>query len=218
MPDLSKKRIVIIGGGIAGLAACNRILELVSQSGLEPEIVLLEARDRLGGVIKTRHVEGCLLETGPDAFITQKPWAVELCKRLDIVDQLVNTNPDRRLTMIVKDGRLHGVPDGFMMLAPTRIWPFLRSPVFSIKGKLRMALEYFLPAGKEKVDETLAQFVSRRLGQEALDRIAQPMVGGIYASDPCRLSLKATMPRFLQMEQEHGGVLKALLNMPASND
>lgn len=210
-------RVVIVGGGIAGLAAAHRLIERASGGGSRLEITVLDSASRPGGVIETRTEMGCLLETGPDAFITQKPAALELVKRLGLEGELVNTNSEKRVTMIVSRGRIHPLPEGFMMLAPSRVRPFLVSPIISPAGKLRMALEFFLPPAQEVDDESLADFVRRRLGSEALARIAQPMVSGIYTADPERLSLRATMPRFLDMERE-GGILRTLLRTRRNAD
>jgi oxygen-dependent protoporphyrinogen oxidase len=220
------KRVVIIGGGITGLAAAHRIRERIAASGRQVDLTLLEASDRLGGIVQTRERDGFLLELGPDAFISEKPEALELAKRLGLQSRLIETNPDHRRSFIVRQGRLLPVPEGFQLLAPARFWPFVQSDIFSWTGKARMALEMFLPRRSrngrtsenpaddsfqdEPADESLADFVRRRLGTEALERVAQPLVGGIYTADPERLSLRATMPRFLEMEREHGSVIRAL--------
>ncbi|HMF56227.1 MAG TPA: protoporphyrinogen oxidase [Pyrinomonadaceae bacterium] len=207
------RRVLIIGGGISGLAAAHRILEQNSPKNLSIEVLLIEASSRLGGIIRTERRDGFLLEAGPDAFLSEKPEAVELAQRLGIADHLIETNRENRRSFIVRDGRLHPVPEGFQLLAPSRFRPFLTSGIFSIKGKARMALDLVLPRRRETNgagDESLAQFVRRRLGQEALERMAQPMVGGIYTADPELLSLRATMPRFLKMEREHRSLILAM--------
>src|SRR5215213_1515569 len=176
------KRVVIVGGGISGLAAAHRLLELgLAQS----QITLLEAGGRLGGIIETERRDGFLLERGPDSFISEKPEAVALAKRLGIESRLIQTNEAQRRSFIVRDGRLRPVPDGFQLLAPSRIWPFISTDIFSVPGKLRMAADLLLPRKRSNGndDESLASFVRRRLGREALERMAQPMVGGIYTAD-----------------------------------
>src|SRR5215217_316490 len=210
-------RIVIIGGGISGLAAAHRVLEL-NQSA---QVTILEASSRLGGTIHTEHRDGFLLERGPDSFISEKPQAIALAKRLGLESQLIQTNEEYRRSFIVRDGRLRAVPDGFQLLAPSRMWPFLTSDIFSLAGKARMAAELFLPRKNTNGtnDESLASFVRRRFGEEALERMAQPMVGGIYTADPETLSLRATLPRFLDMEREHRSLILAMLrqkNVPKS--
>jgi oxygen-dependent protoporphyrinogen oxidase len=210
------KRVVIIGGGITGLAAAHRIAERNFGAGNQVDLTLLEAGPRLGGIVQTRERDGFLLESGPDSFIAEKPAALELVKRLGLESHLIKTSEHHRRSFIVRQGRLLPVPEGFHLLAPSRFWPFVRSEIFSWAGKARMALDLLLPRrklnGKADVitDESLAQFVRRRLGREALQRMAQPMVGGIYTADPEQLSLRATMPRFLEMEREHRSLIRAL--------
>lgn len=202
------KRIVIVGGGISGLAAAHRLVEL----GVNPaEITLFEASARLGGTIHTEHRDGFLLERGPDSFISEKPEGVALAKRLGLEARLIQTNEQHRRSFIVRNGRLRSVPEGFQLLAPSRIWPFISTDIFSVAGKIRMAADLVLPRRNGQKDESLASFVRRRLGREALERMAQPMVGGIYTADPETLSLRATLPRFLDMEHNHRSVILAML-------
>jgi oxygen-dependent protoporphyrinogen oxidase len=207
-----KKRIVIIGGGITGLAAAHRFAERGEKMKDAPEIVLLEASPRLGGIIQTVRRDRFLVESGPDSFISEKPAALNLAKRLGIASRLIETNAFDRRSFIVREGSLRAVPEGFQLLAPSRFWPFLTTDIFSWAGKARMALDLFLPrrAVVNGDDESLAEFVRRRLGQEALERMAQPMVGGIYTADPENLSLRATMPRFLEMERDHRSLISAM--------
>jgi oxygen-dependent protoporphyrinogen oxidase len=176
-------------------------------------VVLIEASPRLGGTLLTDQREGFLLERGPDSFISEKPEAVALAKRLGIEARLIETNPEQRRSFIVRGGRLRPVPEGFQLLAPSRIWPFLTTDIFSLAGKVRMSADLFLPRQTTNGtnDESLASFVRRRLGREALERMAQPMVGGIYTADPETLSLRATLPRFLDMEREHRSLILAML-------
>lgn len=201
-------RIVIIGGGISGLAAVHRVLELNPSA----QVTVLEASSRLGGTIHTEHHDGFLLERGPDSFISEKPHALALAKRLGIESQLIQTNEEYRRSFIVRNGRLRAVPEGFQLMAPSRMWPFITSDIFSFAGKARMAADLFLPRRSTNgtADESLASFVRRRLGEEALARMAQPMVGGIYTADPETLSLRATLPRFLEMEQKHRSLILAM--------
>jgi len=206
-------RIVVVGGGISGLAAVHRILEQSKQQNKTVDVQLLEASSRLGGVIHTSERDGFLLEGGPDSFISEKPWALSLCHRLGLEPSLIGTGDTHRRSFIVRQGKLQPVPDGFYLLAPTRIWSTITTPIFSWPGKIRMSADLFLPRKKlssPSQDESLASFVRRRLGQEALDRMAQPMIGGIYTSDPEELSLRASMPRFLDMEQEHRSLILAM--------
>jgi oxygen-dependent protoporphyrinogen oxidase len=202
-------RIVIIGGGISGLAAAHRILELNPAT----HVTVLEASDRLGGTIQTEYRDGFLLERGPDSFISEKPHALALAKRLGLESQLIQTNEEFRRSFIVRDRRLRAVPEGFQLMAPSRMLPFITSDIFSLAGKARMAADLILPRKNTNgtTDESLASFVRRRLGAEALARMAQPMVGGIYTADPETLSLRATLPRFLDMEQKHRSLILAML-------
>jgi len=204
-------RIIVIGGGITGLSAAHRLVELRLEKNLPLEVLLLEGSRQLGGAIATRHLNGFLIEEGPDSFITTKPWALALCKRIGLDSHLIPTNEAHRSTYVVHRGRLLPIPEGFLMLAPTQFFPFVRSPLFSWRGKLRMALDLVLPRAPRQDDESLASFVSRRLGREALERVAQPLISGIYTADPEKLSLRATIPSFLEMEEKHGSIIKAML-------
>ena len=206
------RRVVVVGGGIAGLAAAHRLIELNKEKSLDIEVVLLEASARLGGTIATERVGDFLVEAGPDSFITEKPWALRLCARLGLSSRLVSTEAAYQKIYVVHKGRLEPLPEGFFLLAPTRFWPFVQTPLFSLTGKLRMAAEIFLPRGAVNGDESLGAFVRRRFGAEALDRVAQPLVGGIYAADPDKLSLSAAMPRFKEMERAHRSVILSMVS------
>ncbi|MDP9133207.1 MAG: protoporphyrinogen oxidase [Actinomycetota bacterium] len=202
-------KLVVVGGGITGLAAAHRAVELAAERGLSLDLTLLEAGDRLGGTIATERRDGFLVECGPDSFLSEKPWALALCRRLGLEDRLVRTDDRFRRTFVVWGGALHPLPAGFQLLAPTRLGPLLASRLFTWPGKLRMALDLVLPRGGE-ADESLGAFVRRRLGREALERVAQPLVAGIYTADPDDLSLSATMPRFKELEQRERSVILAM--------
>ncbi len=206
--NLQPRRIAILGGGLTGLAATHRLIELRGDRPLD--IHLFEAGSRWGGLVGTIERDGYLIDTGGDSFITNKPGALQLCQRLGLSDSLQATEAKYRGALVLYDGRPYPVPEGFQLLSPTAMWPILKSPILSTWGKLRMGWEYFIPPRKEQGDETLASFVRRRFGSEALDRLVQPLVGGIYTSDPEKLSLQATMPRFLVMEQKYGSLLRAM--------
>lgn len=204
------QRIVVVGGGIAGLAAAYRVFELAKERPLPLEVLLLEGGQRLGGVISTCLVDHFLLEEGPDGFITEKPWALELCSRLNLTANLARAQSAYRSVYVVHRGVLRPLPEGFFLLAPTRLWPVLRTPIFSWGGKARLACEVFIPRRRETNDESLASFVRRRFGKEILERVAQPLVGGIYGADPEDLSLAATLPRFREWERESGSIIRAM--------
>ena len=207
----SPSRVVIIGGGITGLTTAYRLHQLIKKNKLPIEVKLLEASKKVGGILRTENRDGFLLEQGPDAFISTKPWAIELCRDLGLADQLIKPNLDNPRSFIVRAGQLQPVPEGFYLMAPSSLRPFLASPIFSWRGKLRMIMDLFLPTKNVSTDESLEDFVVRRLGREAFDRMAQPMIGGIYSANPKKLSLQATMPQFLQLEQKYGSIIRALM-------
>jgi protoporphyrinogen/coproporphyrinogen III oxidase len=214
MTPHNKKRVAVIGGGISGLATAYRLMEESAQRSSPVDVVLFEADHRLGGVISTECADGFLLEGGPDSFISDKPWALTLARRIGLGDELIGTNPSFRRSFIVKGNRLVPVPEGFYLLAPSRLGPFVTTPIFSWAGKLRMGLDLVLPRRRDcsdSYDESLANFVRRRFGRETLERMAQPMVGGIYTADPEELSLRATMPRFLDWEMEYRSLILAMV-------
>src|SRR5712671_3099757 len=212
--DMARLKLVVVGGGITGLAAAHRAVELARERSTELELTLVEARDRLGGTIATERAGGFLLEGGPDSFLSEKPWALALCRRLGLEAQLVRTDDRFRKVFVWFRGRLHPLPDGFQLLAPTRLAPFATSSLFSWRGKARMALDLVLPRGGGALDggadESLGAFVRRRLGAEALERVAQPLVAGIYTADPEELSVAATLPRFVELERRHRSVILGL--------
>lgn len=214
------KRILIIGGGVAGLGAAYKITRAASE-GHDIEFVLLEKDQRLGGKIQTEVVmdpseEGrFIVDGGPDCFLTEKPACHRIAKLTGIFDDELPTDDSRKRTWILSRGKLHQMPDGVMMFAPTKFLPFVTTGLFSWPGKIRMAMDLFIPPKKvapgELHDETLESFVVRRMGRECLDRLAEPLVGGVHASDPKKMSLAATFPRLLEMEQSYGSLLKAFI-------
>lgn len=204
MATATVPRVAVIGGGISGVAAAHRLWELHP----DWEIRLFEGSDRLGGVLETEQHGPFQVELGSDSFITNKPAALELAKRIGFEDELIPTNDQFRRTFVVCRGRLEQVPDGFLLMSATKIWPILTTPILSWPGKIRLAWEYFV-AKKPPGDESLASFGRRRLGKEAYERIVQPLVGGIYTADDAKLSLQATLPRFLEMEQRAGSLIRA---------
>ncbi len=214
------KRIIIIGGGIAGLAAAFKVKRAAS-IGHDVEFILIEKDPRLGGKILTEIVPDptgngrFIVDGGPDCFLTEKPACHRMAKLTGIFDEELPTDDSRRKTWILSRGKLHALPDGVMMFAPTKFIPFVTTGLFSWPAKIRMGMEFFIPPKKvrpgEFNDETLESFVVRRMGRECLDRLAEPLVGGIHASDPAKMSLAATFPRLLEMEQKYGSLMKGFL-------
>ena len=208
------RHVVIIGGGITGLTAAFALNENVRRypsAGRPFTCTLVEASPRLGGKILTERSNGFVIEAGPESFLAQKPWGIDLCRRLGLTESLIPTNPEHRKTFVLLGGRLHELPQGLVMGVPAKLGPFLRTSLLSWPGKLRLAAELFIPRIRHNEDESLATFFRRRLGKEALDRIIEPLLTGIYTGAADQLSLLATFPRFREMEREHGSLLRALL-------
>jgi oxygen-dependent protoporphyrinogen oxidase len=203
-------RVVIVGAGVAGLSCAVRLLELARSRQHPLELTVLDAADRPGGVIATERRDGFLIERGPDCFITEKPWALDLCRRLGLQDEVIGTNPECRRSFVLIRDRLLPIPEGYQLMAPGRLLPFATTPILSVGGKLRAACDLILPRGSDRSDESLASFVRRRFGSEVLEKLAQPLVAGIYNADPETLSLRATMPRFLEMERTSRSLILAL--------
>ncbi len=201
------KRIVIIGGGIAGLAAAYRLTRLTPQ----PRIILLESAPRLGGKIVTERSDGFIIEGGPDSFLGFKPRGVGLCRELGLEARLHGPNDKVRGSYIMRGGKLYELPEGLTGLIPTRLGPLLKTGLLSPLGKLRMGLDYLIPPRSANGDESLETFVERRLGREAYDRLIEPLMTGIYAGEGAQLSLAATFPQLRQIEREHGGLIKGVL-------
>jgi protoporphyrinogen/coproporphyrinogen III oxidase len=204
------KRIAIIGGGISGLAAAFA-LGKSRQDGLPLEYVLYESSPRLGGVLVTEHVQGCLLEGGPDSFLTEKPWATDLCREIGLADQLIGSNDQIRKTYILLNGKLVAIPDGLMFMVPTKILPTVLSPLFSARTKFRMAQEWFHPPHKADGDESVASMVERHYGAEMVDRLADPLLSGVYGGEASQLSVRAVLPRFAEMEAKYGSLGRGML-------
>jgi oxygen-dependent protoporphyrinogen oxidase len=204
------KRIAIIGGGISGLAAAHAF-EQQRRAGAQVEYGVFESSSRLGGVLVTERVDGCLVEAGPDSFLTEKPWATDLCANIGLGNQLIGSNDPQRKTYILVNGRLVVMPDGLMFMVPTKILPTVFSPLFSLRTKLRMAQEWFHPPHKAEQDETVAAMVERHYGSEMVDRLADPLLSGVYGGEASQLSVRAVLPRFAEMEAKHGSLGRAML-------
>jgi len=204
------KKIIIVGGGIAGLAAAYRVQEEIARGGAL-ECTVLEAGPAFGGKIGTERVDGFVIEKGPDSFISQKPQAIELCKKLGIGDKLVGTHPTNTNTYVYTGGRLVVMPEGLSLMIPTQFMPFVLTPLFSWPGKIRMGLDLILAGKGDDADESLASFVRRRMGEEALAKMAEPMLAGIYASDPETMSIKSTFPMFFETERKYRSLILGML-------
>jgi oxygen-dependent protoporphyrinogen oxidase len=200
-------RVAVIGGGITGLAAAHRLTEKLEAD----EVLLLEADSRLGGKITTDHVNGYVVEGGPDCFLAFKPGGMELCRRLGIDDRLRGTNPRFRRSFVKRDGRLHELPDGLTGLVPSRIRPLLTTGILSPLGRARAGLEPLVPRRRDRGDEPIARFVTRRFGREAYEWLVEPLLSGIFAGDGEALSLGATFPQLAETERRHGSVLLPML-------
>lgn len=208
------KRIAIIGGGIAGLSAAY-YLEKARRSGADLQWTLFEKSDRLGGVIRTEHRDGFVMEAGPDSYLAAKPEATFLCQELGLNHELIWSNDEGRKTYIVVKGKLISIPQGLEFMVPTRVWPMATTPLFSFSTKLRMAAELFSAARKNDADESVGDFVRRHFGQEMVDRVAEPLLAGVYGGNVEGLSVRAVLPRFAEMEREHGSLVRATLRAKA---
>jgi protoporphyrinogen/coproporphyrinogen III oxidase len=203
-------RVAIVGGGISGLSAAFALEERRS-AGADLEYVLYESSSFLGGVLRTETIDGCVVEAGPDSFITEKPWASELSLAVGLGDQLIGSNDAGRKTYILVRGRLVEMPDGLMFMVPTKILPAGLSKLFSWKTKLRMARELLHAAQALDHDESVASFVERHYGREMVDRLADPLLSGIYGGEAAHLSVRAVLPRFVEMERTRGSLGRAML-------
>jgi protoporphyrinogen/coproporphyrinogen III oxidase len=209
-PRTTPPRIAVIGGGISGLAAAHRLRKLLPRA----ELRLFEAGERLGGPLHTLRSGDSLLEQGADSFLIKTPWALDLCRELGLADQLIPTNEHHRRALVVRDGKLLPVPDGFVLMRPQNLPAMLRSPILSLAGKLRLLAEPLMraPAAVQDpdYDESVASFATRRLGRETYERLVQPLVAGIFVADAHRLSLAATFPEFLAAEREFGSLWRSV--------
>jgi len=204
------KRIAIVGGGISGLAAAFA-LEERRLAGESLEYVIYEATLRFGGVLVTEEVDSCVVEAGPDSFLTEKPWAADLCRRAGLENQLIGSNDRDRKTYIVLKGRLSPMPDGLMFMVPTKIMPAFLSPLFSPATKLRMVREWRSPPRPSNGDESVASLVERHYGADMVDRVADPMLAGVYGGEASQLSVRAVLPRFAEMEAKYGSLGRGIL-------
>jgi oxygen-dependent protoporphyrinogen oxidase len=206
------RRVVIVGGGITGLAAARAALGRARALGRPASVTVVERSPRFGGNLVTERVDGFLLDGGPDSWVATKPHATALARELGLGDAIVGTNESTRRYFVAWAGRLHPVPEGLVLGVPTRLAPLIRSRLFSWRGKARMALEPFVPARRFEAaeDESIADFAKRRLGSEATERLVAPLLGGISAGDADDLSVRAAFPQLVAMEREHGSLVRGM--------
>jgi oxygen-dependent protoporphyrinogen oxidase len=213
--SVATRHVVVLGGGITGLAAAHRLLQEQASAAPGFRVTLVEADDRLGGKIVTERSDGFVIEGGPDSFLTTKPRGIGLCEELGISEHsqmhLQGVSPQRRRAFVLWRGKLHDLPEGLSGLVPTRLTPLARSTLLSPLGKARVALDYVLPARRAEGDESLGGFVRRRLGRQAWERLVEPLMAGIYAADGDQLSLAATFPQLSDAERRYGGLIKGVL-------
>ena len=208
---VSTVHVAIVGGGVAGLVTAYALHAHAAAAGLPLVCTVLEATRDWGGKIATHRVGDLIIEAGPDSVLSQKPWALDLCHQLGLSDQLINTNPLEGRAFVYSRGRLRPLPEGLVMMVPSRIGPFMRSGLLSWSGMARMAMDLVIPRKRDMDgDESLASFFRRRLGSEAFERLIEPLMAGIYAGDAERLSLQATFPRFLEMERRYGSLIRGI--------
>ncbi|HJV47491.1 MAG TPA: protoporphyrinogen oxidase, partial [Bacillota bacterium] len=205
------KKVIIAGGGITGLSAAFYLQKQIAEHQLDCEIILVEQSNRLGGKIQTDHVEGFVIEKGPDSFLARKPAITQLTMDLGLEGELVGTNPNARKNYILHNNRLHLMPPGLILGIPTQVTPFVKTGLISPLGKLRAGMDLFIPSRREAGDESLGDFLQRRLGKEVAENIAEPLLSGIYAGDTQVLSLDATFPQFKAIEQKYGSIIKGML-------
>lgn len=203
-------RVAIVGGGIAGLSAAYE-LEMARAAGADVEYTLIESRERLGGSLASENVNGVVLERGPDSFLSEKPAGAEICRELGLGDQLVPSNDSNRKTYIVVKNRLVPLPDGLMFLIPTKLVPTALTSLFSPATKIKMALELLHPPRPSGQDESVAALVERHFGKEAVDRLADPLLSGIYGGDATQLSARTVLPRLVEMETQYGSLTRGML-------
>ncbi len=209
--------ITIIGAGVTGLSAAYYLQKEAGRRRRPLRVTIFDAAARPGGKLRTEHSDGFIIEAGPDSYFGQKPEATQLIQDLGMADQLIGTRPEHKGVYIYQGGRLIPLPEGVMLIIPTRIIPFALSPLFSFRAKLRMGVEVFIPPRKDDRDETLADFIRRRLGSEALDRLAEPLLAGIHNADAEKQSIMATFPRFRALEKKHGSLIRGMMAMRKRN-
>ncbi len=215
--DITRKnpRVAIVGGGISALACA------VDLKDRGFDFTIFEKENSAGGKLVTEKIGDLVVEGGPDSYLPEKVWSVQLIRKIGLAGDMLCSNDEFKGTFIYSGGRLHRLPEGVMLMVPTMIMPLATSSLISWPGKIRMGMELFVPRRKDHNDESLADFVTRRLGGECLDKIAEPLVAGIHTSNPVNMSVLAIFPRFIDMEQKSGSLIKgmvmAMKRMPPPN-
>lgn len=198
-------QVVIIGGGISGLSTAYYL----AKGGRDSTIV--ESRPRLGGVIQTERVEGCTIEAGPDSFLSAKPAALDLIRDLGLASDVIGSNDHLRVTFVRRNGRLVPLPDGLMMMVPTKIMPLVTTSLVSWSTKIRMGMELLRAPKPRPGDESVAEFIQEHYGAEAVDYLAEPLLSGIYGGNPKELSVRSVLPRFVDLANQYGSLTRGVL-------
>lgn len=201
-------KVIIVGGGISGLSTAWYL----SKSGIRP--TLIEKDARLGGVIRTDSMHGCTVEGGPDSFLAAKPWAMDLIREAGLADKVIGSNDHLRVTYILKHGKLVPLPDGLMMMVPTKIMPLVGTHLLSWSTKIRMGLEFFRRSGGAREDRSVHDFLMDHYGEEAIDYLAEPLLAGVYGGDPKQMSVNSVLNRFVELETKYGSLSRGVLAAP----
>ncbi len=202
------KRVIIIGGGISGLSAAYYL----NRSGIRP--TLIEKAPQTGGVIRTSVQQGCVIEAGPDSFLATKPAALDLIREVGLEDQVIGSNDRQRITYILKNGKLARLPDGLMMMVPTKIMPLIRTGLLSWSTKIRMGLEYLRRPNGPQPERSVYDFLLDHYGEESIDYLAEPLLAGVYGGDPKQMSANSVLPRFVEIETRYGSLTRGVMASP----
>lgn len=205
------RTVAVIGGGISGLSTAYALHERAAAAGIAIRCAVVDAASDWGGKIVTHRVGDLVTEAGPDSFLSQKQAALDFCAKLGLTDQLINTNETGKRACVFSQGRLRELPEGLVVISPNQLGPFLRSGLLSWSGLARMGLDLALPVKRSLGDESLAGFFRRRMGRQAFERMLEPLMAGIYAGDAEQMSVQATFPRFVELEQQYGSVIRGMM-------